>query len=43
MGDFNGDGYMDYVAGNNDTTETYHLDLYTNNGAGAFTESTSGS
>lgn len=43
MGDFDGDGDVDYVAGNTENaTDTYHHDLYLNNGAGVFTHSTFG-
>ncbi len=41
MGDFDGDGDLDYIAGNSDGG-TYNLDLYKNNGAGTFTNSTFG-
>lgn len=43
LGDFDGDGDLDYLSGNSDGGNVYRLDLYTNNGTGAFSNATFGS
>lgn len=42
MTDFDGDGDIDYVAGNNDVGDVFKFDVYLNNGSASFSTSTFG-